>query len=138
MWSIISLEEFFRKLRNGESSKFHDVVVDGTLNLSNCSIKNNLGLRNVAVRGDLYLNGITVEGDLLELENTTVDGDLYLGEISVGQSITLKNTTVKGEIFCTDPVLALQCFLYFGKKVHLPTKILREWLQICNPILTPT
>lgn len=122
---VLTPEDFKRQLEEGRN-KFGNIVVKSDLYLMGLKVNGDLCLSDICVEGSLGLMDTRVRQNL-HLLNATIQGNLLLAGTIVEGEFFLENTTVKGEVFCGgDPALALQCFLFFGSKVHLQTSACRQ------------
>jgi len=128
-------EEFTKELEGGRRD-FRGITVWGGLDLENITVKGDLDLREVTVQGDFYLVHATLKGNL-DLTNARVKGDLDLSHGLEG-TLYLESFEVKGQIFCGNNLpLAIQCFLYFGGRVHINTKAARALAQALSSMVSP-
>ncbi|MBI4020854.1 MAG: hypothetical protein HY369_01290 [Candidatus Aenigmarchaeota archaeon] len=100
--------------------------------LENCTV-DWLTLLHSTLRGELVVLDTAVTGTLC-IDATAVKGDLLIGSslltrTKVVSNLVLVKATVEGDIRVADPVLALTCSLYFGKRVSLPAAEIRALLR---------
>lgn len=101
----------------------HDLTVSDEVNLASTKARS-IEIHDSDI-GSLILDNVELIENL-KILHTKIRGDLDLSYIKVPNRIDFDHVEVEGDILCKNNVpLALQCFLYFGKKVALSNYAIR-------------